>query len=78
MSKTVRDVTLVNIPVTIEYTYHCGCKGARDSMGVPMEPDDDPEVEINRVLLVTHDTSGVAVEIDVTRWVDNVSVAESF
>lgn len=31
---------------TIEYTYYGGCRGSRDSMGVPLEPDDEPEIEI--------------------------------
>lgn len=44
------------LAVTVHYTYWRGCKGARDScggvrgVGPPLEPDDPPEVEIERVV----------------------------
>ncbi len=44
------------LAVTVHYNYHTGCKGARDSCGgvrgagPPLEPDDPPEVEIERVV----------------------------
>lgn len=43
------------IPVTVEYSYHKGCPGRRDSLGgragcgPPLEPDDPEEIEIQSV-----------------------------
>lgn len=47
MSKTKIEVTLVDVPVDVEYIYYRGCRGARDGRyGPPLEPDEPPEVEI--------------------------------
>lgn len=50
--KTTRD-TFINIEVNgdiieleIKYNYYAGMRGGRDCFGVPLEPDDEPEVEI--------------------------------
>lgn len=32
--------------LVIEFTAYAGCRGARDKYGVPLEPDDPPELEI--------------------------------
>ena len=46
-SKTEREISLIDVPCEIEYTYYKGCKGARDGrFGPPLEPDEPPEVEI--------------------------------
>jgi len=37
------------IDVTVKFDYQPPCKGSRDSMGVPLEPDDEEEVEITSV-----------------------------
>ena len=45
----------VEEPITVEYKYQKGCRGARDSCGgirgagPPLEPDDPPEIEIVNV-----------------------------
>lgn len=38
----------------IEITYYAtkGSRGARDSFGVPLEPDEEPEIEIESVISV--------------------------
>jgi len=36
----------VEIEITCEVKMWGGAKGARDSFGVPLEPDDEPEAEI--------------------------------
>jgi hypothetical protein len=55
-SKTTREITLVDVPCEIEYTYYKGCKGARDGrFGPPLEPDDPPEVEIISVMYEGHE-----------------------
>lgn len=44
-----------DIPVTVEFTYMRGCRGARDSLcgkrgaGPPLEPDEPDEIEIATV-----------------------------
>jgi len=45
MSFTAYDEEGDEVPVTIEYTYYGGCKGATEN-GIPIEPDDPEEVEI--------------------------------
>lgn len=45
---------------TVEYTFYKGCRGSRDSYGVPLEPDDPAEIEITRVT----DESGSEVDPD--------------
>jgi hypothetical protein len=44
------------IDVDVYYTFYMGCRGARDSLGgvrgagPPLEPDDEPEIEINKII----------------------------
>lgn len=51
LSRTV-DHHHVDEPITVEFKYYSGCRGARDSLGgirgagPPLEPDDPPEIEI--------------------------------
>lgn len=48
MSHRTKSMTLYRIvPVEVELRYHYypPCKGSRGSYGVPMEPDEDAEVE---------------------------------
>jgi hypothetical protein len=53
--KTTIERDDIEFPVTVEYNYYPGCKGARDSLGgvrgagPPLEPDDPPELEILHV-----------------------------
>jgi len=37
------------IDVTIEFDYQPYCRGSRDEMGVPLEPDDEEEINITNV-----------------------------
>lgn len=36
--------------VTVSYDYYHGCPGSRDKWGAPLEPDDEPELEIVQCL----------------------------
>ena len=53
--------------IVVHFTYFPGCRGARDSLGgkrgagPPLEPDEDPEIEINKVI---DKTTGEEVELD--------------
>jgi len=38
-----------DLEVTVEFDYQPPCRGSRDSMGVPLEPDDEEEIEITAV-----------------------------
>lgn len=44
------DDNMEDIEVDVEYTYTPGCKGSCNSMGVPEEPDDPEELEIESVI----------------------------
>lgn len=46
MSETLNGITRIPAKVKVEFDYHGGFRGARNSMGVPEEPDDYPSVEI--------------------------------
>lgn len=35
-----------NDELVIKFTAYAGCRGARDKYGVPLEPDDPPEIEV--------------------------------
>lgn len=53
------------LAVVVHYTFWPGCRGARDSIGgvpnagPPLEPDEPPSVEIERVT----DKAGVELEV---------------
>ena len=55
----------VEIDVDVDYVFHAGCRGKRDSLGgkanagPPLEPDDEPEIEI---LSVKETVSGALIE----------------
>ena len=68
--KTQKEISLVDVPVEIEYTYYTGCKGTRGDYHEPLEPDDPEEVEINRVIWTTKDINGTSIKIDVTDWIN--------
>ena len=44
----------VEYEIEIEGSFYAGCRGSRDSMGVPEEPDDPEEVEIIEATLDGH------------------------
>ena len=50
--KTHQSIVLVDVPITVDWTFSPGCRGARDSLGgirgagPPLEPDEPPEIEI--------------------------------
>ena len=52
--------------IRVEFTHWAGCRGARDSLcgvrgaGPPLEPDEDPEVEITSITL---DATGKEIEV---------------
>lgn len=37
------------IDVTVEFDYQPFCRGSHDEMGVPLEPDDEEEINITNV-----------------------------
>jgi hypothetical protein len=39
-------VKIGSVLLDVEYDYYPGYRGRRDSMGVPQEPDEDPEVDL--------------------------------
>lgn len=41
---------MTEIEVDVEYRYTPGCRGSRNSMGVPEEPDDPEELDIESVV----------------------------
>lgn len=53
--------------IVVHFTHYPGCRGARDSLcgvrgaGPPLEPDEDPEIEITQVL---DKATGAEVELD--------------
>lgn len=55
MSSTTTEITVAGVGLTIEYVYHKGRRGARDSFmgkagaGPQIEPDEEPEIEIQSV-----------------------------
>jgi hypothetical protein len=54
------------VPLLVEYTYHQGCRGERDSLcgvrgaGPPIEPDEPPYIELDSV---TDADSGSEIEL---------------
>ena len=36
----------------VTFGYYDACRGARDSLGVPLEPDSDAEIEIEKIILL--------------------------
>ena len=50
MSKTLELTLIREVTVKVEYTCSKAYRGYRNSLGVPEEPDDDPEVDIVSVL----------------------------
>jgi hypothetical protein len=57
MSATFK--TYVEVEIEVEYSYSKATKGARDSDGVPLEPDESESVEIINVTF-----QGKEVELD--------------
>jgi hypothetical protein len=43
------NITVHGVKIEVEFEYHRARRGARDSFGVPMEPDDPEDVEIKSV-----------------------------
>ena len=43
----------IEIPIEVEFEFTKGMKGTRDRYGVPEEPDDDDEIEIVAVRVVS-------------------------
>jgi hypothetical protein len=41
--------TEVELLIEVDFLYRKGCKGYRNSLGVPEEPDEDPFVEVIEV-----------------------------
>ena len=50
-------ITLCGLTLEVKYTYHKAHRGMRDSFGVPMEPDEPAEVEIEAVMLGKEDVT---------------------
>jgi hypothetical protein len=79
MSKTNRELTLVDVPCEIEYTFYKGCKGARDGRyGPPLEPDEPPQVEIDAVVFMGRDLTEYLtdedrekIEIEILEGIEN-------
>ena len=62
--------------IQVEFTVWHGCRGARDSLGgvrgagPPLEPDEDPEIEITAITLVATGTEIEVSEKDTDRIVE--------
>ncbi len=50
--------TTIDLDVEVHYTAHKACRGSRDSLGVPMEPDEPAWIEIETVI---HDTGDLCL-----------------
>ncbi len=46
--KEIRTITWEDRDIDVEviYTVSCGCRGARDSLGAQLEPDEEPGVDV--------------------------------
>jgi len=66
--KTTTTVDLSDVEIMVEYRSYPACRGARDSTGAPIEPDDDPEIEIESAILSTVDIAGKNVKIEISNY----------
>ena len=51
------NITIEGVKLEVEFDYYPGYRGKRDSMGVPEEPDEGPEVDIGRVYIGDSDVT---------------------
>ena len=42
------NITIEGVKLEVEFDYYPGYRGKRDSMGVPEEPDEGPEVDVTK------------------------------
>ena len=51
------NISIEGVPLEVEFDYYPGYRGKRDSLGVPEEPDEGPEVDIGRVYIGDSDVT---------------------
>lgn len=51
------NITINGVPLDVAFDYYPGYRGSRDSMGVPEEPYEGPEVDIERVCIGDSDVT---------------------
>lgn len=51
------NISIEGVPLDVEIVYYPGYRGKRDSLGVPEEPDEGPEVDIGRVYIGDSDVT---------------------
>jgi hypothetical protein len=51
------NITINEVPLEVEFDYYPGYRGKRDSLGVPEEPDEGPDVDIGRVCIGDSDVT---------------------
>lgn len=61
------------IEMEVEYEYIRACRGARDSYGVPLEPDEPEDVEIETVSIGGEDVTAILKEEIFAEIVDAIT-----
>lgn len=52
-------VSVRGIEMDVEYEYTKACRGARDSYGVPLEPDEPEDIEVETVSIGGEDVTAM-------------------
>lgn len=52
-------ITIEGATLEVEFDYYPGYRGRRDSMGVPEEPDEEPEVDLTAARIGDTDILGL-------------------
>ncbi len=53
------NITIEGVKLEVEFDYYPGYRGKRDSMGVPEEPDEGPEIDLTKVMVGDADILGL-------------------
>ena len=61
------------IEMEVEYEYIKACRGARDSYGVPLEPDEPEDIEIETVSIGGEDVTAMLKEEVFAEIVDAIT-----
>ncbi len=53
------NITIEGVKLEVEFDYYPGYRGKRDSLGVPEEPDEGPEIDLTKVMVGDADILGL-------------------
>lgn len=66
MKAETKEITWKDIPLTITFCYYPASRGSRDSYGVPIEPDEEAFLEVEKVVIGGFDITELLAQAEIT------------